>query len=226
MSVPPEQTARGIPAKALLNRIDIGLVTGICAVFISFLALIVANMQTKMAQETQKASVLPIIQVDMGYTYKTSPSLFEINLTNSGVGIAYIQRVRPTINGEPVEKYLNLQNAVMNGRMRSNATLTELPATGYLPAGQSLTPWSYTWGSSLNGRGEIEAYLRGDFGPPMQGVDIEVCYCSVFDDCWLTAYSNTGKPKPVRSCGRDDAQEDYFQTYIDQRAAPAASEES
>ena len=64
------------PAKAILKRIDIGLTTGAIAVLVAFLALLTAMAQTRMAQETQKASVLPIIQINMGYQYKTAPYTF------------------------------------------------------------------------------------------------------------------------------------------------------
>ncbi len=215
----PTRTAFMQPAKAILKRIDIGLATGAVAVLVAFLALLTSMAQTRMAQETQKAAILPIIQVDIGYQYKKSPAVFEITLINSGVGIAYVQNVRALINGKPVDEYKILQDAVMNGRMRSNAVLTEMPATGFLPAGESVTPWSYSWGSSLNGRGEIEAYLRGQFGPPMEGVDIEVCYCSIFEDCWTTTASNLAKPKPVNSCSHDDTQEDFFARAITKKAA-------
>lgn len=217
--VNPERTSLATPAKAILKRIDIGLTTGVIAVLVAFLALLTSMSQTRMAQESQKASVLPIIQVDMGYHYKKSPSTFEINLTNSGVGIAYIQRVQANIKGKPVAGYQVLQDAVMNGRMSSNATLTETPAAGYLRAGDTVTPWHYTWGSSINGRGEIEAYLRGQYGPPMDGVDIEVCYCSIFDDCWKTSTTNTAKPKPVSSCGKGDVKDDFFADIIAEKLA-------
>ena len=61
------------PATALLKRIDIGLTTGIVAVFVAFLSLLVARTQTKMAQETQKAQILPIIDIDLGYNTSGSP---------------------------------------------------------------------------------------------------------------------------------------------------------
>lgn len=224
MTIPEGAVASSRPSRSLLKRIDIGLLTGFCAVIISFMALIVAYYQTRMAQDTQKASVLPIIQVDMGYNHETPPLTFEIKLTNSGVGIAYIQRVRPTINGQSAADYTDLQNAVMNGRMRMNATLVERPGAGYLPAGESLIPWQYNWGG-VSERNEILAYLRGTYGPPMQGVDVEVCYCSVFNDCWETSYENKGKPKPVATCGPDDVREDHFLNYIEQRADQAVSKE-
>ena len=215
----PEQRVTITPTKAVLTRIDLGLLTGGIAAWIAMLALFATYKQIQMAKETQMAAVMPIVQVDMGYQYKVSPSTFEVKLSNMGVGIAYVQRVRALINGKPVQDYITLQDAVMNGRMRSNATLIETAAAGYLPAGESVTPWRYNWGKSINGRGEIEAYLRGQYGAPLDGVTIEVCYCSLFDDCWITSTNDTAKPEPVKSCGIDGVQDDFFADTIAARAA-------
>ena len=198
------------PTKSLIKRIDIGLFTGMLALLIAFLTI-------QMEKETQKASVLPIIQVDMGYQYKTAPYSYKITLTNSGPGIAYVQNVQPLIEGKPVSDHNVLQDALMNGRMFGNSKLEEQAAAGFLSPGNSVTPWSFTWGRSH--RGEIEAYLRGVYGPPMKGVDLKVCYCSVFDDCWTVLASDINKPKPVKLCGKNDQQDDFFQATIATRAA-------
>ena len=207
------------PARALLKRIDIGLTTGIVAVFVAFLSLLVAQSQTKMALDAQKASVLPIIDIDMGYENvgDRSEAAFVVRLNNLGAGLANIQRVVPLQNGAPVRDIAAFDKAIMNGRMRSNVGYpTVSSAAGYLRAGDSITPRRYRMGAAGS---ELGAYLRGDFGPPLDGLDIKVCYCSVFKDCWSVTYLSRLEPKPVKSCGITDAPIDYFQTYIDQTAA-------
>ncbi len=212
----PERRNLLAPTKSLLKRVDIGLFTGMVAVLLAFLTI-------QMEKETQKASVLPIIQVDMGYQYKTVPYSYEITLTNSGSGIAYVQNVRPLIKGDYVTDYKQLHDVLMNGRMYANSTFKEQAAAGFLSPGNSVTPWSFSWGKSH--RGEIQAYLRGAYGPPMEGVNLEVCYCSVFDDCWTVLASDMNKPKSVKFCGRNDQQDDFFQTTIAARAAELLEKE-
>lgn len=207
------------PAAALLKRIDIGLTTGIIAVFIAFLSLLVARAQTSMALEAQKASVLPIIDIDLGYenTADRSNSAFVVRLNNVGAGIAHIQKVVPVQNGKPVEELSAFENAIMNGRMRSNiAAPTVSHAAGFLRAGDSVEPRRYRMGAAGS---ELGAYLRGEYGTPLDGLDLEVCYCSVFEDCWTVKYLDRKLPTPVNNCGIKDAPVDYFQTYIDQTAA-------
>lgn len=223
MATPPgttEDSQISRPAKALLKRIDIGLTTGIVAVFVAFMSLLVAYSQTKLAQETAKASVLPIIDIDMGYENigNRSEAIFAVRLNNVGAGLAHIQRVVPTQNGAPVETIQAFDDAIMNRRMRNNVGFpVTSEAAGYLRAGESVLPRSYRMGAAGS---ELGAYLRGEYGTPLDGLDVEVCYCSVFKDCWEVKYSNRKSPKPVKSCSLENGLPvDYFQNYIDETAA-------
>lgn len=207
------------PAAALLKRIDIGLTTGIVAVGVAFMSLLVARAQTKMAQETTKAQVLPIIDIDLGYENvgDRSNAEFVVRLSNVGAGIAHIQRVMPFQHGLKVDKVEDFEAAIMNGRMRSNVGHpTVNSAAGFLAAGSSITPRSYRMGAAGS---ELGAYLRGDYGVPLDGLDIHICYCSVFKDCWTVNYLDRKLPTPIENCGIEDETVDYFQTYIDQTAA-------
>ena len=223
MSVPPgvsdDEVIEGkMPARALLKRIDIGLTTGIAALFLSLVGVVTSRATFKMNQETQKARVLPIIDIDMGYegTTANDTTAFVVRLTNVGAGLAHVQRVQPLKDGEPIANYQDFSDAVMTRRMASWSRSTTVPAAGFLRAGSSVEPRRHRLGA---GARDLNAYLRGEYGPPMDGVDMEVCYCSVFDDCWTVRYLDRKLPEPVASCGIADAPVDAFQDYIDQRAA-------
>ena len=221
MALPPGTNNGTVnkPAAALLKRIDIGLTTGIVAVFVAFMSLLIARAQTKMSLEAQKASVLPIIDIDLGYENASdrSNALFAVRLNNVGAGIAHIQKVVPLQNGKPVADVDTFDLAIMNGRMRSNVGYpATASAAGFLRAGETVTPRSFRMGAAGS---ELGAYLRGEYGPPLDGLDVEVCYCSVFKDCWTVKYLDRKLPTPVKTCGIEDAPEDMFQTYIDQTAA-------
>ena len=223
MPVPPGSTDENqisSPSKSLLKRIDIGLMTGLCALLISFVGILTSRATFKMNQETQKARVLPIVDIDMGYLRKPDAKgelkqHFEVTLNNVGAGIAHVQRVTPLQNNKPLAEYKDFELAIMTGRMLSWSSLTEKPAAGFLRAGSSVTPVSYRLGG---GERDLSAYLRGEWGKPMDGVDVEVCYCSVFEDCWTVKYLDNKLPQYVNSCGIEDAPIDQFQTYIEQRA--------
>jgi hypothetical protein len=216
---PPGLDLEKQPHKSILKRIDIGLMTGLTALLLSFVGILTSRATFKMNQETQKARVLPIIEIDMGYENigDRSNAVFVTRLSNVGAGLAHVQRVVPTQNGAPVETIQAFDDAIMNRRMRSNVGFpVATAATGYLRAGESVEPRKYRMGAAGS---ELGAYLRGDYGPPLDGLDLEVCYCSVFDDCWTVKYLDRKLPEPVNSCGIDDVPVDAFLTYIDQTAA-------
>jgi len=208
------------PHKSLLKRIDIGLLTAVLALIISFVGIITSYATYKLEEATQKAEVLPIIDIDMGYlskietTSNTNRRYFEVTLNNVGAGLAHIQSVTPTINGEVVTDHDAFDEAIMTGRMRGWATLTERPSTGYVRAGDGVTPVSYRMGGA---EGDLNAYLRGTWGTPMDGLDVSVCYCSVLDDCWTVSFLDRKSPERTRSCGIGETTIDVFQDYIDQR---------
>ena len=220
MSLPENAAATSSkgPSKSLLKRIDIGLTTAVAAVFISLLALVVAKKEIDLAVKAQKASILPIIDIDFGYTGKLEDQkvnkYFEIILSNVGAGIAHIQTVAITQNDKKLTDYTAFEDSIMTRRMRSWARLTEKSAAGYLRAGESITPVSYKMGAAES---DLSAYLRGQWGEPMDGVNVEVCYCSVFEDCWKVNYLDRKVPQAVKSCGIGDEVEDVFQDFIDQR---------
>ena len=186
------------PSKQLLKRIDIGLVTALCALLISFVGVITSRANFKMAQETQKARVLPIIDIDMGYENigDRSNANFVVRLNNVGAGLANVQSVKPTQHGETVDTIQAFDDAIMNRRMRGNVGYpVTSAATGYLRAGDSVEPRRYRMGAAGS---ELGAYLRGQYGTPLDGLDIEVCYCSVFEDCWTVKYLDRKAPEPVK----------------------------
>ena len=208
------------PSKLLLTRIDIGLTTAVCAVFISLLALVVAQKEIDLAVKVHKASVLPIIDIDFGYVGKTDESgqkkqYFDVVLSNAGVGVAHIQKVSISQKGKAITGYQEFEDTIMTRRMRGWSRLTEKSAAGFLPAGENVVPVSYKLGA---GESDLPAYLRGEWGTPMDQVNVEVCYCSVsFNDCWSVNYLDRKIPKPVQNCGIDDEVDDVFQTFIDQK---------
>lgn len=222
MTTPPgttEDSQLSAPSKSLLTRIDIGLTTGLCALLLSFVGVMTSRTNLKMAQDTQKARVLPIIKIDMGYEGigDRSEARFVTRLSNVGAGLAHIQSVQVTKNGETVDSVQGFDDAIMTRRMRSNVGYpVTKAASGYLRAGDSVEPRAYRMGAAGS---ELGAYLRGAYGTPMDGLDMRVCYCSVFEDCWTVSYLDRKTPTPAKTCGIDTMPIDAFQNYIDQTAA-------
>ena len=215
---PTDNPPASTPARELLKRIDIGLTTGIVAVFISFLALIVAWNQTRLASDTAKASVLPIVDVDLGYVVDGEALFFEVKLDNVGVGVADIYSLRTLKDGEPFADEAAFQSSVMSPNMVAWSEAIDGEAVNYLAPNESTTPLRYLIRNPYQARSND--YLDGSLGEPMAGVDVEVCYCSVFDDCWTVRHLDRAKPSRVASCGTGDVPADAFADYRAARLSP------
>ena len=230
MSVPPGTTdvddTTGLPrtpARELLKRIDIGLMTGLAALLLSFVGILTSRATFKMNQNTQKASVMPIIDVDLAYNTSGEPLTFSAKLDNVGVGLADIRRVSAFVNGEPATE-ADFQAAVMSPNMKAWATPVDGEAVNYLRAGESTTPLRFVIRNAFQAR--AGDYFDGKLGVPLAGADLEVCYCSVFDDCWVVRHIDRAPPAPVVSCGVDGPAQDVFQDWREQRIRAAANEET
>lgn len=79
------------------RRVNIELLLGISATFLSLAALVVSIFQTKIAREQQRASVWPHLQADVQVTNDA----FNWAIVNNGVGPAIIKSVRMTYRSKP-----------------------------------------------------------------------------------------------------------------------------
>ena len=215
-----EAVKKGNTSKSIIKRIDIGLTTAICALFVSIVALFVGIKEIRIAEDVGKAEVLPIIDIDFGYVPKQGDGevvsqYFDVVLSNVGAGIAHIQKVSLSQHGEQITHYVDFEDAVMTRRMRSWSELVETSSTGYLRAGESITPVSYKLGRTAES--DLSNYLRGNWGVPMDQVDVHVCYCSVFEECWAINFLDRKVPEPVENCGIDDEVSDVFNEFIEQK---------
>ena len=211
------------PAAALLKRIDIGLTTGIIAVFVAFMSLLVARTQTQMAQETQKAQILPIIDIDLGYNTSGSPLTLSVNLDNVGVGLADIRSVEAFVNGEPADE-TTFKSSVMSPNMSDWADVVDGESVNYLRAGDSVITHSYVISNPYQAR--ANDYFSGKLGVPLAGADIEVCYCSVFEDCWTIRFVDRKPPEPTKTCGVEGAPKDVFEAWRETRNAASADQDN
>lgn len=164
----------------------VGIVTG-------SIALYAGLTEADAARKQQQAAVWPMLQMAINdYDVDAGEPVFRIMARNAGIGPARISGFRVTVGGEVQSDW--------------NQTLTALAGSheGVLR--------SYFSGRVLSAGEEVEVVLaRGDiarkalakaYAAPTR-LAWEVCYCSVFDECWV---SNSGgqswlkAAEPVQAC--------------------------
>jgi hypothetical protein len=187
------------PAPDKSSRRDIGNIASFVAVSLSVLALATSAYQSKlMRDQTQlmqiesRASVWPSVAVGENDTHTSTTDEFTWRVDNNGVGPAKIESVIVSLDGKPYRNWKEVSTALAPDQpfhaQQSSINGTVLPA-------------------SINRETTIELVKLTDpllaraFHDAQSRFKIAICYCSVYDDCWVATIENRVKQPSVDHCG-------------------------
>jgi hypothetical protein len=172
-----------MPDPAKSRRLTAEMITAMTAVVIGVGAIGVSLYETTLIRQQLKGSSWP--NIEGGFSY--SEEGFRYFLTNSGVGPARIQSAEITVDGNAVRDWGEFFERL---GLDVSRYVTSYVARGALPAGA------------------IHEVLVLDSEQPVDElyhqqdrVRISLCYCSVYDDCWIKTMADD--PTPVRVCAGD-----------------------
>ena len=184
------------------------MLIAICAVVTSVIALFVAWDQGRVMRAQQHGAVFPVVQIDGFVSTTPDHAAMGVKLSNSGVGPALVERVRMLKDGEPID---SLQGYV--DRLPENYDLSWSGLTGRAIApGAEVAPIELLWA-----REDITGEELSRVAAEWAELSLEVCYCSVFDRCWITRGIGTARAERVKRCERSDA--DIFEALASRPAA-------
>lgn len=170
--------------------------TSALALAVSIFALAIGAWQTRLMQSQARASVWPHLSI--GYTYNSNMDEdgFIWRIDNNGVGPARIESVALTLDGKPMKSWPAVLMALgFHGEMRVSTTSL---------AGEVIPP-------SLNRETAIETIRVNQrdaaalFKAAVPRFRMDVCYCSVYDDCWI-ARKQDPNVQPASRCERSGEQ--------------------
>ncbi len=144
------------------------LLMGVSAVFISLIAVAVALFQAQIAREQLKSSVWPYLEATT-----SNVEGLKLRVANKGVGPAKIQDVRIRLDGKPVPKLTEAIDA-FNPDFGWNIVKSTLNHR-VLAAGESIDYLQL----DEAGKNELSKHTRFQ-------LEVEICYCSVYGDCWVS----------------------------------------
>ena len=187
------------PTQTTNSRVTVSNLTSALALTVSIFALAIGAWQTRLMQSQARASVWPHLEV--GYTYNSNvdENGFIWRIDNNGVGPARVESVTMTLDGKPMKHWNDVMHALAFDGTLHIAT-TSL-------AGEVIPP-------SLNRETAIEAIrinqrdIATVFKTGSARFTMDVCYCSVYDDCWVAHWQKT-KSEPVDRC--DENKPDAFE---------------
>jgi len=150
------------------------MVVALSALIMSLVTTIVAIYSAYIDRAYARASVWPRLEMYQS----NSDGNFRYGLTNSGTGPAIIKYAEVTYKDKPIKNWREIPNIPrhIQSHMSSKVLLPE----------QIINPIKSTDKSAKIFR-EID-----------KAISISLCYCSIYDECWLIDRSN--KPTNIAQC--------------------------
>ena len=177
-------------------------VTSIAAMMVSVIALYVAWDQSRVMRAQQHGAVIPALQIDGFISNEGERVVLGLRVFNNGVGPAFIESVDVYRQGEPQSDLTVLLRAA--GLDTDDRSWTTMAGRVMAP-GQSVEPVRMGWPAEQVGVTELSQLAR-----EFSDWETRICYCSVFDRCWI-ANSANARPRAVERC--EPASTDAFENF-------------
>jgi Co/Zn/Cd efflux system component len=169
------------------SLLEPGMLTAMAAIVIGVTALVVSVIQVRLMHAHQHASVWPRLEIMPSYSPDHGLSL---DVVNRGIGPAVIGHVRVTVDDAPVARWSEYFARLAPDSVPRDVTYSTI-------SGRVLVPGQQIRALHLHRHEEAAPILRA-----ANRSRIEICYCSVFDRCWISLGLEV---RPVAACPAADA---------------------
>ena len=182
--------------KPLRHWMDM-LVSGL-AIVLSVVSLYVALQDGNAMKQLVQANSWPYVVPEFSNLNPDTTPHFRLMLVNKGVGPAKIETLEVFYNGKPTTGPRDLVTAMIGPEGQNHAHLlgTSDIVGSVLSARESV--------DFLDVRAEtFTAEQNQAMRDGSSKIDMRLCYCSVFDECWIRGGPGmSSKPRPVKHCVR------------------------
>lgn len=180
------------------RRIHPEMLVGVSAVVIGICALGVSLYETNLMREEQRAAVIPLLELGRSYNLavddpSSGKTRLSLHAENVGIGPAQVRDFRVLVDGNTKSTW----DAAMRSLISHGSPIEYGQST---INGRTIPPDRMVIMFDLNDTGLTEALLN-----EFERLDFQACYCSVFDECWLTSFSAFGTATEVEACQRSES---------------------
>ena len=163
------------------------MIVALSAVLIGVCALGVSLVQVRIMRAEQHATVWPRLVVAGSYS---EGSRIAVLVANPGIGPAVIRSVSATVDGEPAGSWTEIFDRLV-GEDRAWRTSAAFIRGRVIPAGDVVRTVEI-----------VDSVYADRIQREIHRVELEVCYCSVYDRCWIASLQSAGEdPHEVPACG-------------------------
>ncbi len=191
------------------------MVVAFSALLISTVSIFATQQSNESMERLVRASSWPFIQIGSGNASDEGEAQLAFGITNVGTGPARVHTFDMQVDGEPLPAGGHLLTRVLLACCEAefNAAIERAGGSQVGAMGQEMS--SPVAARFLAPNGEIYAMLWPrteenaelwtalDRARQSGRITSTVCYCSVFDECWV-ARSNAFPPEETNSCARPE----------------------
>ena len=160
------------------------MIVALSALLISVVTTIIGLYSTMIDRSYARASVWP--RVEIYRSHSLEKGYFSYGVMNNGTGPAIIKYAKVTYKDKPVKKWSDF--IVETSLVQSHIGTRILPSQANVSV------------VNIANKAYVADMLEID-----KQVTIELCYCSIYDECWLADRSN--QSKEIAECEISDEQQ-------------------
>lgn len=160
------------------------LLMSMLALFVSMYEARILKAQHKIMVSQERTAVWPYVDGYLIYQYADS-ILIEYQLENKGIGPSRIDNLDLEVNGQSIEDYSTLRELLTT--FFPDSVDVELSLVNM--SNQILSPNEQVRTLSIQ-----LSRFSGDIDKVREfTINYQVCYCSIYDECWFFSNQNDGK---------------------------------
>ncbi|WP_189770556.1 hypothetical protein [Thalassotalea marina] len=164
------------------------MIVAFAALIVSVFAVFVGAYSAYTDRTYARASVWPNILIDQISVIQDSNASYSVKLESNGIGPAIIKHASMIHNGKVINDYIELKKPYMKEFKDQNWSQTIIKPR-VIPANSNVLVFQ------LN---DSNKFAVDKFRKDMKNLNLTVCYCSVYDECWQVDKDNT--PKAIEVC--------------------------
>ena len=176
-------------------------VLSITALITAVVAVMLGVIESQRSHEHRQISVEPYLLL----ANSQQRGGYQFVVVNQGLGPARLERVTVTVNDKPIKSW-------------SQATATLLDPAMHAAAETQSGHSTLSTGRMISSGETVEALTIRDpdvaltFAGQMRSgaVEVELCYCSMYDQCWVSGYNLGLVHTPAKRCRTDDEPPSVF----------------
>jgi hypothetical protein len=160
------------------------------AIAVSVFALALGAYQTRLMQSQARAGVWPFVSIGYTYSSNVDKDAFIWSVNNNGVGPAKVEWVTVKLDDKPMKHWQDVLEA-----LGANASVSM--ATSSLDG--EVIPPNTNRETTVQPIKINEREVAKLFKTAEHRFKMDICYCSVYDECWIAHWQ---KPKvdPIARC--------------------------